>query len=164
MSENVLTSNNPSVRQINEDEDSFFGCTFPLSYVGGNDGFFPRASSVKEQAASNLKNLFKKGVLRQDKFKNLLLTQKGERVGQPTFGSDLPRLLFEQRTDDISDSIDETIREAISNWLPYIEVSEIQTLFNDARPNEVNVILEFLVTVDDPDSPETITFNFNTGD
>ena len=150
MSENVLTSNNPSVRQINEDEDSFFGCTFPLSYVGGNDGFFPRASSVKEQAASNLKNL--------------LLTQKGERVGQPTFGSDLPRLLFEQRTDDISDSIDETIREAISNWLPYIEVSEIQTLFNDARPNEVNVILEFLVTVDDPDPPETITFNFNTGD
>ena len=150
MSENVLTSNNPSVRQINEDEDSFFGCTIPLSYVGGNDGFFPRARSVKEQAASNLKNL--------------LLTQKGERVGQPTFGSDLPRLLFEQRTDDISDSIDETIREAISNWLPYIEVSEIQTLFNDARPNEVNVILEFLVTVDDPDSPETITFNFNTGD
>ena len=150
MSENVLTSNNPSVRQINEDEDSFFGCTFPLSYVGGNDGFFPRASSVKEQAASNLKNL--------------LLTQKGERVGQPTFGSDLPRLLFEQRTDDISDSIDETIREAISNWLPYIEVSEIQTLFNDARPNEVNVILEFLVTVEDPASPETITFNFNTGD
>ncbi len=150
MSENVLTSNNPSVRQINEDEDSFFGCTFPLSYVGGNDGFFPRASSVKEQAASNLKNL--------------LLTQKGERVGQPTFGSDLPRLLFEQRTDDISDSIDETIREAISNWLPYIEVSDIQTIFSDTRPNEVNVILEFLVTVDDPDSPETITFNFNTGD
>ena len=126
MSENVLTSNNPSVRQINEDEDSFFGCTFPLSYVGGNDGFFPRASSVKEQAASNLKNL--------------LLTQKGERVGQPTFGSDLPRLLFEQRTDDISDSIDETIREAISNWLPYIEVSDIQTIFSDTRPNEVNVI------------------------
>ena len=150
MPENVNLTNNPSVQQINEDEDSFFGCTFPLSYVGGNDGFFPRASSVKEQAASNLKNL--------------LLTQKGERVGQPTFGSDLPRLLFEQRTDDISDSIDETIREAISNWLPYIEVSEIQTLFNDARPNEVNVILEFLVTVDDPDSPETITFNFNTGD
>ena len=150
MAENVLTSNNPSVRQINEDEDSFFGCTFPLSYVGGNDGFFPRASSVKEQAASNLKNL--------------LLTQKGERVGQPTFGSDLPRLLFEQRPDDISDSIDETIREAISNWLPYIEVSDIQTIFSDTRPNEVNVILEFLVTVDDPDSPETITFNFNTGD
>ena len=93
-----------------------------------------------------------------------MLTQKGERVGQPTFGSDLPRLLFEQRTDDISDSIDETIREAISNWLPYIEVSDIQTIFSDTRPNEVNVILEFLVTVDDPDSPETITFNFNTGD
>ena len=49
MAENVLTSNNPSVRQINEDEDSFFGCTFPLTYVGGSDGFFPRASSVKKR-------------------------------------------------------------------------------------------------------------------
>jgi len=150
MSENVLTSNNPSVRQINEDEDSFFGCTFPLTYVGGNDGFFPRASSVKEQAASNIKNL--------------LLTQKGERVGQPTFGSDLPTILFEQRTPDIAEQIEETIREAISNWLSYIKVENVFVTFSDERPNEVNVQLEFLVTVDDPDSPETITFNFNTGD
>ena len=138
MPENVLTSNNPSVRQINEDEDSFFGCTFP------------RASSVKEQAASNIKNL--------------LLTQKGERVGQPTFGSDLPTILFEQRTPNIAEEIEETIREAISNWLSYIKVENVFVTFSDERPNEVNVQLEFLVTVDDPDSPETITFNFNTGD
>ena len=43
--------------------------------------------------------------------KNLLLTQKGERVGQPTFGSDLPSILFEQRTEDIQDKIETTIRE-----------------------------------------------------
>ena len=121
MAENVLTSNNPSVRQINEDEDSFFGCTFPLTYVGGSDGFFPRASSVKKQAASNIKNL--------------LLTQKGERVGQPTFGSDLPSILFEQRTEDIADRIETTIREAISNWLPYIKVTNIFVTYPDKEPN-----------------------------
>ena len=150
MAENVLTSNNPSVRQINEDEDSFFGCTFPLTYVGGSDGFFPRASSVKKQAASNIKNL--------------LLTQKGERVGQPTFGSDLPSILFEQRTEDIADKIETAIREAISNWLPYIKVNNIFVSYPDNEPNKVMVQMEFIVTVDDPDSPETITFNFNTGD
>ena len=43
------------VRQINEDEDSFFGCTFPLTYVGGSDGFFQELGSVKKQK-SNIKN------------------------------------------------------------------------------------------------------------
>ena len=150
MAENVLTSNNPSVRQINEVEDAFLGGTFPLTYVGGSAGFFPRASSVKKQAASNIKNL--------------LLTQKGERVGQPTFGSDLPSILFEQRTEDIADRIETTIREAISNWLPYIKVTNIFVTYPDKEPNKVMVQMEFIVTVDDPDSPETITFNFNTGD
>ena len=56
----------------------------------------------------------------------MLLTQKGERVGQPTFGSDLPSILFEQRTEDImEDKIETTIREMISNWLPYIKVTNI---------------------------------------
>ena len=54
----------------------------------------------------------------------MLLTQKGERVGQPTFGSDLPSILFEQRTEDIADKIETTIRK-ISNWLPYIKVTNI---------------------------------------
>ena len=44
------------------------------------------------------------------------------------------------------------------------KVENVFVTFSDERPNEVNVQLEFLVTVDDPDSPETITFNFNTGD
>ena len=150
MPENVNLTNNPSVQQINEDEDSFFGCTFPLTYTGDNVGFFPRAKSVKEQAFSNIKNL--------------LLTMKGERVGQPTFGSDLPSILFEQRTEDIADKIETTIREAISNWLPYIKVTNIFVTYPDKEPNKVMVQMEFIVTVDDPDSPETITFNFNTGD
>ena len=94
----------------------------------------------------------------------MLLTQKGERVGQPTFGSDLPSILFEQRTEDIADKIETTIREAISNWLPYIKVTNIFVTYPDKEPNKVMVQMEFIVTVDDPDSPETITFNFNTGD
>ena len=149
MPENVNLTNNPSVQQINEDEDSFFGCTFPLTYLGDNVGFFPRAKTVKEQAFSNIKNL--------------LLTQKGERLGQPTFGSNLPALLFEQVGEDLSDRIEETIHEALTEWLPYIQAQNIFTTHDETKPNKVNVTLEFIVTVDDPDSPETITFNFDTG-
>jgi phage baseplate assembly protein W len=149
MPENVNVTNNPSVRHINEDEDSFFGCTFPLTYKGDNVGFFPRAQTVKEQAFSNIKNL--------------LLTQKGERVGQPNFGSNLPSLLFEQVGEDLADGIEEAIHEALETWLPYIKAQNVFVVQDKQNPNQVVVTLEFVVTVDDPDSPETITFNFNSG-
>ncbi len=149
MPENVNLTNNPSVQQINEDEDSFFGCTFPLTYASDNVGFFPRAKTVKEQAFSNIKNL--------------LLTQKGERLGQPNFGSNLPALLFEQMGEDLNNRIEETINEALDEWLPYIEAQNVFVVQDKANPNQLVVTLEFVVTIDDPNSPETITFNFNTG-
>ena len=46
MSEKVATLTNPAVRVINEDDDAFFGITFPLTYKSGNVGFFPRSSTV----------------------------------------------------------------------------------------------------------------------
>ena len=82
-----------SVRALNDDEDSFFGCTFPLRH--GNDGFFPQSSTLKEQASSNIKNL--------------LLTMKGERVGQPEFGSLLPAIIFEPIDGNIGDKIESAI-------------------------------------------------------
>ena len=149
MFDNVNLSTNPSVTQINEDEDSFFGCTFPLTYKGDNVGFFPRAKTVKEQAFSNLKNL--------------LLTQRGERLGQPDFGSRLPELMFEQVGEDLNNRIEEAIHEALEQWLPYIKAQNVFVVQDTKNPNQVVVTLEFIVTIDDPDSPETITFNFNSG-
>ena len=57
MSEKVATLTNPSVRIINEDNDAFFGITFPLTYKSGNAGFFPRSSTIREQVSTNIKNL-----------------------------------------------------------------------------------------------------------
>ena len=146
---NTRDINNPSVAALNEDEDSFFGCTFPLTYGVGGEGFFPRSTTLKEQASSNIKNL--------------LLTQKGERLGQPAFGSDLPAILFEPITGTIGDKIDSAIREALAIWLPYITAENIFTIQDESNPNQVTVSLEFRVDTDDPDSIETMTFNFNTG-
>ena len=92
-----------------------------------------------------------------------MLTQKGERVGQPNFGSNLPSLLFEQVGEDLADGIEEAIHEALETWLPYIKAQNVFVVQDKQNPNQVVVTLEFVVTVDDPDSPETITFNFNSG-
>ena len=61
-----------------------------------------------------------------------------------------------------SEDIEETIREAINRQLPYVLINE---LLVSAVPNtnEVNVSLEFSVSIE-PDTFDTITFNFNIGD
>tara|TARA_R100000005_G_C4947517_1_gene169412 strand:- start:188 stop:607 length:420 start_codon:yes stop_codon:yes gene_type:complete len=136
-----------SVRELNEDRDSFFGLTFPLRV--GNDNNFVRSETLREQASSNIKNL--------------LLTQKGERVGQPEFGSNLPSILFEPIDDSISDKVEVAINEALAQWLPYVVAENVTTIVDEANPNSLIVSLEFRVTIDDPDAIEVITFNFNTG-
>lgn len=137
-----IEEDHPAVRVINEDPDSFFGLTFPLGHT--NRGFFPRAATLREQAFSNLKNL--------------LLTRKGERLAQPTFGSRLHEIIFEQSDADIGDKIEASIREAVEEWLDYIIV---QNVFVTRENNSVFITLEFSVTLDDPDSIDQLTFTFS---
>lgn len=136
-----------SIRELNEDRDSFFGLTFPLRV--GTDNNFIRSQTLREQVSSNIKNL--------------LLTHKGERVGQPNFGSRLPAILFEPIDNTIGDKIEEAINEALAEWLPYVVAENVITVTDEKNPNSLIVSLEFRVTIDDPDSIETIIFNFNTG-
>ena len=138
MPENVKLTNNPSVRQIASDNDSYFGLKFPLTYKDGRDGFFPRAKTLTDQAYSNLKNL--------------LLTRKGERLGQPTFGSDLWNIIFEQITEDIGDSVEQSVREAVDYWLPYITINNVFTTTDGSNPNTLFVRVEFIVDIEDPDA------------
>ena len=74
-----------SVVQKDLDEDTFIGCELPLTYT--NNGFFNRTKTALEQAKSNIKNL--------------LLTNKGERLGNPTFGTNLLSVVFTQENTDL---------------------------------------------------------------
>jgi phage baseplate assembly protein W len=63
--------------------------------------------------------------------KNLLLTNKGERIMQPNFGCDLTKALFENITEDLTISIQETIRANFKYWLPYIFINELLVTPNE---------------------------------
>ncbi len=136
-----------SVTEIDNNPDAYVGLSFPLGY--SNQGFFRQTKKLNEQVKSNLRNL--------------LLTSKGERVMQPTFGSDLQDLLFEQITDNLDEKIEQTITEAIEQWLPYVLINNIFVVQSDANQNEVQVQLEFSITTE-PDQLDQITFNFALGD
>ena len=121
-----------SVVAKDKDEDTYTGIRFPLEH--GNEGFFPRTKTSLEQAKHNIRNL--------------LLTQKSERLGNPTFGSDLYKVLFEQEGEDLENRIEETVRSAMSEFLPFINVEKIETIFSPTNKSAVNVSIRFTMNFD----------------
>lgn len=75
--------------------------------------------------------------------KMLLLTKKGELVGDLNFGTDLVNVLFEPNTDnsDLKDDIDTYIRNAIDAYLPDITVERIDVLTAAEDPTLTNDIV-----------------------
>ena len=65
---------------------------------------------------------------------------KGESLALPEFGCVIHNLLFEQIGDDINDTIEEMIKEAVDIWLPYITVGK--TVTNQIE-NRLNVDVHF---------------------
>ena len=110
----------------------YIGLKLPLEY--GNQGFFGRTQKAIEQTKYNIKNL--------------LLTKKGERLGNPTFGSDLEKVIFEQEGDDLENRVEETIRSSISEWLPFVGIESIETNFSARNRNTINVSIHFSLDVD----------------
>ncbi len=68
----------------------------------------------------------------------LLLTEPGERVMLPAFGTPLRKFIFEPNDSIIIDEVRETIIESIRNWEPRIRVTDIQ-ITNSKE--EINVSL-----------------------
>jgi phage baseplate assembly protein W len=135
-----------SVREIDSNKDIKVGIRFPLDY--SPEGFFYSTKTVLEQSKSNIINL--------------LLTTKGERVFQPDFGSRLKELLYEQITPELVSNIDSEIRESISAQLPHIVLNDV-IVIPKADENIVNVQIEYTTKLE-PDTFDTITFNFEVGE
>jgi len=59
--------------------------------------------------------------------RNLLLTNKGERIMHPDFGCDLRKATFEFNDALLVTNIDMKIRTQFEFWLPYIFINELTT-------------------------------------
>ena len=92
------------------DPDTYIGLSLPVKF--GRDGDFNRTKKTTKQTASNIKNL--------------LLTRKGERLGNPTFGSGLMSVLFEPMDGDLETKVEESIRAALSEYLPFVNILDIK--------------------------------------
>lgn len=92
---------------------------------------------------------------------NLILTKKGERVAQPDFGCDIWRILFEPIVEgEIDSKVESSIMDAVSIWLPYIQIDQIFLEYdeNDIDRNGFTVEINFSL-VSNPNIGDNITVN-----
>ena len=121
-----------SVIANDKNDDVYIGLGLPLNH--DKDGFFNRTKTSLEQTKSNIKNL--------------LLTRKGERLGNPNFGSNLFAVLFEQEGSDVENKAEEAIRSAMSEFLPFVIIDNIEASFSARNNNIINVSIQFSLNVD----------------
>jgi phage baseplate assembly protein W len=120
---------------IDTEKDVAVGIKLPFN--NPTKGLFDLSYSTEEQAISNLKNL--------------LLTSKGERLYLPNFGTGIIDLLFNPNTPEIVESLSDEISTAISFWMPYIIINnidvqnKINSLGNNAE-HGISISINFNVT------------------
>jgi phage baseplate assembly protein W len=120
-----------------------------INRASNNNGIFSVNYTTLTQARYNLVNL--------------VLTKKGERLGQPELGCDIWRILFEPIIDgDIDSRVESTIMEAVSRWLPYIQINQIYLEYTNEDIDRNGFIVEINFSLaNNPAISDSVTINVN---
>ena len=70
-------------------------------------------------------------------FKNLVLTNPGERIMNPDFGVGIRKYLFENQ-DDVTHQIEKRLYEQVDKYMPYIEIERI--IFHTTDEHNIELI------------------------
>lgn len=135
---------------INTVEATPIGITLPIQ--GGNSGYFAQSFDTLTQVKNNIINL--------------LNTRPGERRFQPTFGTRLWNLAFEQNIDTIKDQAINIVNEDISSWIPNVTVEDVTAtlLTNDQIIADkdiyvLNIAVTFTVNLTKQTDTVVVTIN-----
>ncbi len=90
---------------------------------------------------------------------HLLLTNKGERLYLPDFGSDLKKFIFEPNDEITHEQIRDNLNETIVRFIPNLLINDI-TFRNDSIEELIIVELTYTVTEGTFTSTDTITLTF----
>ena len=91
----------------------------------------------------------------QQNLKNLILTQKGERIMDSNFGVGLRNFLFENITEEVKIDIQNEIIDTIKTFLPFVNIIQLNVTENNR--NTINVTCKFSFN-NNPNIFETIDF------
>ncbi len=131
-----------NAREIDLDSRTYVGLSFPLR-ADNNNSFAMTKTSI-EQSRHNLRNL--------------LLTYPGERAGNPEFGCKLREVIFEPQDENLPSKIQNAISDAVTQFLPYINITDISTLSDTNQSEKIYVTIQFSTTLD-PQINQSLTLD-----
>lgn len=77
----------------------------------------------------------------KEALKNLILTNKGERLFQPNIGCDVQKMLFENMSDDVFHLCKELIKTVIKTYEPRVNLISTEIYSNDS--NSITITLTY---------------------
>lgn len=91
-------------------------------------------------------SLFRLSYLTKDQVisnvRNLILTNKGERLMNPDFGTDIYNLLFENNVPELDETIRTSVRDAFDRYMPLARIERLEV---EQKEHKIHIVLGFSV-------------------
>lgn len=91
---------------------------------------------------------------------NYLLTDRGERIFNPTFGAGLRSRLFEQITQDSNEALKMSIRSSVEDYFPSVEITTLDIL---SDPDNSQISIQFSYRIKTSNETDNILLNIQNG-
>jgi phage baseplate assembly protein W len=129
---------NKNTNPLDINKRKFVGVKIPFEKSTGVEGYFESTHTTIDAVKENIRNL--------------LYTQKGERIFQPVLGIGLENYLFENFTKEIEMLIKDDIENAFDTWLPFVTITKLlithggsEELTNGLENNKLNISIDFFI-------------------
>ena len=90
---------------------------------------------------------------------NLLLTNKGERIFNPNFGTDIRNQIFNQMVEGTYEILSESISNTINAYIPEVTVEKLEVKPSNIYNNN-SVVVNLAYRINISNERDTITINF----
>ena len=125
------TSKKPYIHD--RDERVSIGIDFPFRKSDGKEGYFASTKTTIEAVKNNIRNLIN--------------TEKGERLFQPNIGLNLKKYLFNPMDEDTIITIQNEINSTVKFWLPFVNIRNI-IINRQNNLNKINIKIDFIISID----------------
>lgn len=135
-----------SIETLQKEKSEVFGIKLPLVKGEGKNKLFKMCKTLEESIENNLKNF--------------LMTKKGEKIGQASFGTRLHELYNMTDLENVDDIAADYVAEDLRVYFPNITVTEyivnkIEETYN--TPASFNITIIYLINGDSKSRSVTIT-------
>ena len=108
-----------------------FGIKYPFT-TDGDEGFYVDANKTLKDKVRSL-------------LMHVVFTPKGQRLRNPTFGTDLIKHIFDMGDSVSMDAVKTEVSDSVSRWVKNVTINDVKVVSSEDDPNEVYVRLDYSI-------------------